>query len=75
MPKIIEYKVINVKLTEKGFFSKGVTENDFTKEVNRMIDKGYQPYGEMKVVASVSGGFMYSDTNVVMTQAMVKYEE
>ncbi len=74
MNKIVKYELISVKLGV-DLSSAEITEDDFTKLVNKKIESGFQPYGELRISVETSGSFLGSGSTTRLSQVMVKYEE
>ena len=71
MQKVTEYTVISIKLKEKSLFSRAeVTEDDFTKLINKKIAEGWQPVGGISITNLYTDGIT---SGLKMAQAMVKY--
>ena len=74
MKKIVKYELVSIEL-RSGLFTPERTENDFIKLVNKKIDQGYQPYGELRMSVETSGSIMGSSSTTRLSQVMVKYED
>jgi hypothetical protein len=75
MNPIIEYTVVSITLENRGIFAKPIDELTFSKLVNDKIKEGFQPYGDFKTVISQKGSIFGFKYKVILSQAMVKYQE
>ncbi len=72
LKNIQEYKIVTVSC-EPRLFEKENTPLDIEKEIQSLIHKGWQPFGDLKINMSQGGSFLGVTSSLVLTQVMVKY--
>lgn len=75
MRKIIKYEVISLELSGGDIFKTIRTENDFADLVNKKIEDGFQPFGELRISVEPSGSAIFGTYGITrLSQVMVLYE-
>jgi len=62
----MEYKIVTCQAT---WYGGDKAAKDMEKEVNKLIDKGFEPYGPLNVTNLGVGGL---DGMIIYNQAMIK---